>query len=230
MCLERAGGGVLPPSESEGESDMSGVVIEGGWSEAPSRAARGAASADTLASYPQFSHPAFGYPDFVVSARRRRSARRVARRRTLVATMVGAVVLGGSWVIVTNEIGTHHALGQARTALAHTRQELSKTTSQRDAYQAQLRQAESQLSQAQQNLSSAQSQLSLQGNQITVLKTCLGGVLSSLSYAAANDYTDAISAINGVAGACNSASSLVAPSTPVTGSPAGSPPAATTTA
>lgn len=206
---------------------MSSVVIEGGWAPAPSgrhlRRTGTSSFEDTPSGSPPFSRPAFGYPDFVVSAKRRRSVRRRRHRRMAVAALVGAVVIGAGWVVASNDIGTHHALAQARTALAHSRAQLSRTAAQRDTYQAQLRQAESQLAQA-------QSQVALQGGQMTVLKTCLGGVLSSLSYASSGDYTDAIATIDSVANACNSASSLVANGQPVTGAPAGSPPAATTTA
>lgn len=204
---------------------MSSVVIEGGWAPSGRHLRRTGTSSfeDTTSSSPPFSRPAFGYPDFVVSAKRRRSLRRRRHRRMAVAALVGAVVAGAGWVVASNDIGTHDALSQARNALAHTRAQLSQTASQRDTYRAQLRQAESQLAQA-------QGQITVQGGQMTVLKTCLGGVLSSLSYASNGDYTDAIATIDGVANACNSASSLVAGGQPVTGAPASSPPAATTTA
>ena len=212
---------------------MSGVLIEGGWRQGSGKSIRsdpavedalrqGAASTaqdfptDQTASaqpvegevipFPPFSHPSFGFPDFAVSAKRRRSARRRFRRRVVASSMAGALLFGTTGIVAANEIGTHSALASARTALSHTRQQLTAVTSQRDSYEAQLRQAQDQLS-------SAQSQLNLQGSQITVLKTCLNGVLDSLSYAANNDYTNAISTINSVSGACNSASAVLSPPT-----------------
>jgi chromosome segregation ATPase len=165
-----------------------------------------------LATYAQFSRPSFGYPDFALPARRRTNRRRRLVRRTCIV-VAGAVLLGTSGVVAANEIGTHDALWLARSALNTTRQQLAQASAQRDTYQAQLRQAEDQLNQAQQSLSSAQSQVILQGNQITVLKTCLRGVLDSLSYAAANDYTDAISTIDGVSTVCNEASTMLTTTT-----------------
>jgi hypothetical protein len=223
---------------------MSGVLIDGGWSQDGPAGRRHSShpsslafSADPIASttattapgevvpFPPFSHPAFGYPDFAVSAKRRRSRRRRLVRRMVFGAFAGAVVLGGSGVLVANELGTHDALASARRALAHTREQLARTTSQRDTYQAQLNQAENQLSQAQRSLSSAQNQVNLEGTQITVLKTCLGGVLNSLSFAAVNDYTDAISAINSVSGACNSSAAILPPASPGPASPGPASPA-----
>ena len=208
---------------------MSGVVIEGGWAPAPGGGIGRRDGTVAAWSLPPFSHPAYGYPDFVVSAKRRRSARRRIRRRLLVGAVAGALLVGGTWVLVSNEVGTHRALAQTRTALSHTREQLSKTASERDNYQAQLAQAETQLAQAQRNLSSAQNQVSLEGSQIAVLKTCLAGVLRSLDYAASNDYGSAVSTIDVVAGSCNAASSLLGSTAPAAASPVTSPPAATVT-
>jgi hypothetical protein len=217
---------------------MSGVLIDRGWPKdpghpgeaepatldgrAPERDAGSAPSTTVgtlprrvrhesgqLVQFPPFSHPSLGFPDFAASASRRRSARRRFHRRVALAFLAGGLVFAASWIVAANDIGTHNALASARSTLAHTRHQLAAVSAQRDTYQAQLRQAQDQLSQAQQSLSSAQSQLNLQGSQITVLKTCLGGVLTSLSYAANSDYTDAISTINGVSGACSSAASLL---------------------
>jgi hypothetical protein len=213
---------------------MGGVLIDGGWrggsrrsvlpdpnADHPSQASRHAATRTVstgpatspngdklgeLVLFPSFAHPSFGFPDFAASAPRRRSIRRRQRGRVVGVLTAGALVLGTSGILAANEIGTHSALASARAALAHTRHQLASTQAQRDSYQAQLQQA-------QQNLSSAQSQVNLQAGQIGVLKTCLNGVLDSLGYAANNDYTDAIATINGVSGACTSASTLVGPQT-----------------
>jgi hypothetical protein len=201
---------------------MSGVVIDGGWGQTSSepsstppatRRQRVRPRSGEIVLFPSYAHPSFGDPDFAVSAKRRRSARRRRRRRVIAGGLAGGLLLATVGAVVANDIGTHRALSSARAALAHTRHQLSTTASQRDSYESQLHQAQDQLSLAQQTLSSAQNQLDLQTNQLTLLKTCLNGVLSSLSYAASNDYTDAIATINSVSGACTSASSLVSPST-----------------
>jgi Tfp pilus assembly protein FimV len=201
---------------------MSGVLIDGRWSQTsaePSstppakRRDRVRQRPGEIVQFPSLAHPSFGYPDFALSANRRRSARRRQRRRVIAGGLAGGLLLATVGTVVANEIGTHRALSSARSALTHTRHQLSTTTSQRDNYESQLHQAQDQLSQAQQSLSSAQNQLDLQTNQITELRTCLNGVLSSLSYAASNDYTDAIATINRVSGVCTSASSLLGPPT-----------------
>jgi hypothetical protein len=226
---------------------MGGVLIDGGWSEAtegsvlphpdpdtrfvfePSAPAAGrhlrsapatrTTSADQgqgeLILFPSFAHPSYGYPDFAATAPRRRSIRRRQRRRVVSAVAAGALLLGTASIVTANELGTHSALASARSALNHAR-------SQRNSYEAQL-------NQAQQDLSSAQSQNNLQAGQIGVLKTCLNGVLDSLSYAANNDYTDAIATINGVSGACTSASTLLGPSAGTPAPATASQPATTTT-
>ena len=145
-------------------------------------------------------------------------------RRRDVLWFVGIILLAAALgVFIANDVAEHHDLSQRTAAL-------SSMTTQRDTTQSHLNQSQSQLQQTQQSLtqsqsslkqaqsqidtlngslSTANSQLNLQSGQITTLKTCLAGVLQSIVYVGANDYTDALATINSVTGACQAGSAIV---------------------
>lgn len=118
---------------------------------------------------------------------------------------------------------TRQALSQTETDLASTSKSLAQTTRrlnskqmQLDAktseladVQTQLGQAQRQLSGVQGSLNKAQDRLDLQANQIETLKSCLNGVSSSLSYAAQNDYTSALAALDAVQVSCQRAQTIL---------------------
>ncbi len=132
----------------------------------------------------------------------------------LVSALIAAVVLG---------LLDHGQLDSTRATLHATSQHLARTVRQRNSLErqlsttkAELSQAQSQLSAAenqiaglQNSLSNANSQINLQAGQISVLKTCLNGVVVAINEAAAGDLQGADATLAGVGPSCQQASALI---------------------
>jgi uncharacterized protein HemX len=86
--------------------------------------------------------------------------------------------------------------------------DLTTRTAERDALQLKYDDVAGQLNGAQSSLASSQDRIANQAGQIDVLKSCLNGVATALSYIAEDDYISAGAALDAVEVSCETAESL----------------------
>ena len=155
---------------------------------------------------------------------------RRSRGRTVVAVLLVLVLLGlataaGFWQKQTHDEllaakaqldSTQGQLAQRSAALSdvegqldQTRNRLFDTRGRLSEVQDSLDQKLKQLRGLKGSLTNAQSRLDLQANQIETLKNCLNGVSSSLGYAASNNYTAALAALDAVQVSCQRAGDML---------------------
>jgi hypothetical protein len=146
---------------------------------------------------------------YVVQPRRRRSG--LIWRITLVCVAV-LLVMGAVGVLLANDVGTHTQLSNTRGDLASTDRRLSSTETQLGQTRTQLQSADQQVSSLQTSvanlkgsLANAQNTVNGQNGEITLLQTCLDGVIQAGEDGNAGDYTDELSALEGVQAVCQEA-------------------------
>lgn len=140
-------------------------------------------------------------------------------RRAMVAA-IGLVMVVVLVVGTVVELGTRHRLSATRARLATTQTNLSATrsdltatsnslkarTTERDALQSKVDTLNTQLQGVQGSLNDAKANLNSQSNQITVLKSCLSGVMTALVAVGNGDYNGAVGALQSVDSVCRQAS------------------------
>jgi hypothetical protein len=100
---------------------------------------------------------------------------------------------------------TNSRLIAATGDLANDKIQISTQLSQLASLGAEKTALTAQLKDAQTTLQGTQNTVQLQTQQITNLHTCLNGVLTALNFIANNDYTDAVTSLQGVQAVCQTA-------------------------